>query len=68
MEMAEQEPTQGSGINYGVVGFGIIILVLVVAAIPDTFLRVLAAAAIMLVTFWWSQSRQEPDVENPLME
>jgi len=66
--MAEKEPTQGSGINYAVVGFGIIFLVLVVAAIPDTFLRVLAAAAIMLVTFWWSQSRQEPDVENPLME
>jgi len=66
--MAEQEPTQGSGINYGVVGFGIILLVLVVAAIPDTFVRVLAAAGIMLVTFWWSQSRQEPDVENPLLE
>lgn len=61
---------QDSGVNWAVVGFGVILLALAVASIPDDkiFLRVIAAAVIMLVTFYWSHSRQEPEVENPLLD
>jgi hypothetical protein len=67
--MAEQKP-QDAGTNWAVVIFGTILLALAVVAIGDDkiFLRVFAAAAIMLVTFYWSRSRQEPTLENPLFD
>ncbi len=66
--MAERKPTQEASVNWAVVGFGIILLMLATAAIADTLLRVLAAAGIMALTFYWSQSRPEAELENPLLE
>jgi hypothetical protein len=67
--MAEQKP-QDAGTNWVVVISGLILLALAVVVIGDDkiFLRVIAAAAIMFVTFYWSRSRQEPVVENPLFD
>lgn len=66
--MAERSSSQESGVNWGVVGFGIILLMLATSAIPDTLLRVLAAAGIMALTFYWSRSRPEAEVENPVLD
>ncbi len=66
--MAERNPSQESGVNWGVVGFGIILLMLATSAIPDTLVRVLAAAGIMALTFYWSRSRPEAEVENPVLD
>jgi hypothetical protein len=67
--MAEQKP-QETGINWAVVLFGIILLAMSVAVIGDDkiFLRVFAAVAIIVVTFYWSRPRQETVLENPLFE
>lgn len=67
--MAEQKP-QDAGTNWAVVIAGTILLALAVVAIGDdnVFWRVIAAAAIMLITFYWSRSRQEPTLENPLFD
>lgn len=66
--MAEQQPSQDPGTNWAVVGLGVIVLMLVNLALPDEFLRAMASAIIMLATVFWSQSRPEPDVENPLLD
>lgn len=60
---------QDSGINWAVVGAGAILMALAVASIQDqVFWRVLVALAILGLTVYWSRSRQEPIVENPLFE
>ena len=66
--MAEHDPTQDPGTNWAVVGLGAIVLMLVNLALPDLFLRAMASAIILLATVFWSQSRPEPDVENPLLD
>jgi len=66
--MAEHDPTQDPGTNWAVVGLGVITLMLVNLALPDLFLRAMASAIIMLATVFWSQSRPETDVENPLLD
>lgn len=66
--MAEQQPSQDPGTNWAVVGLGVIVLMLVNLALPDLFLRAMGSAIIMLATVFWSQSRPEPDVENPLLD
>ena len=66
--MAEQQPSQEPGTNWAVVGLGVIVLMLVNLALPDLFLRAMGSAIIMLATVFWSQSRPEPDVENPLLD
>lgn len=66
--MADRNLSPDGGINWGVVGFGIILLMLATSAIPDTLLRVLAAAGIMVLTFLWSRSRPEAEIENPVLD
>ncbi|NIR45685.1 MAG: hypothetical protein GWN99_14895 [Gemmatimonadetes bacterium] len=68
--MAEHKPTGDAIINWGVVGFGGVLLALAVAAIPQEhlFVRVLAAVAIYVGTLYLSQSGDEPEVENPVLE
>ncbi len=68
MVMAEREPTQEPGTNWAVVGLGVIVMMLVNLALADLFLRAMASAIIMLAAVFWSQSRPEPDVENPLLD
>lgn len=61
---------QDSGINWAVVGAGVILMALTVASIPDdrVFWRIIVAIAILVVTLYWSRSRQEPVIENPLFD
>jgi hypothetical protein len=61
---------QDSGINWAVVGIGAIVMALFVASLPDDkiFVRVILAVAILGVTVYFSRSRQETVVENPLFE
>ena len=61
---------QDSGINWAVVGVGAILMALIVASIPDdrVFWRTIVALGILVVTLYWSRSRQEPLVENPLFD
>ena len=66
--MAASKPTSDTGPNWAVVGLGTLLLVLVVAAVPDIILRAIAAAIIMAGTFYLAQSREEMQVENPLLE
>ncbi len=66
--MADRNLSPEGGINWGVVGFGVILLMLATSAIPDTLLRVLAAAGIMILTFLWSRSRPETELENPVLD
>ncbi len=66
--MAEQEPTQDSGTNWAVVGLGAIVLMLVNLALPDLFLRAMASAIILLATVFWSQTKPEASIENPLLD
>jgi hypothetical protein len=66
--MAEQKPTQESGVNWAIVGLGVIVLMLVNIAIDDNFLRALVTAIILLAIVFWSQSRTELEVENPLLD
>jgi hypothetical protein len=66
--MAASKPTPDTGPNWAVVGLGTLLLVLVVAAVPDIVLRAIAAAIIMGGTFYLAQSREELQVENPLLE
>jgi hypothetical protein len=68
MAMAEQEPTQDPGTNWAVVGLGAIVLMLVNLALPDLFLRAMASAIILLATVFWSQTRPEASIENPLLD
>lgn len=64
--MAAGTPTQG--VNWSFVGLGTLLLVLAVFGIDDALLRALVAAAVMLLTFYWSQPRQESEVESPVFE
>jgi len=60
---------QDLGINWAVVGAGAILMALTVASIQDqVFWRVVVALAILGLTVYWSRSRQDPIVENPLFE
>ncbi|UCC48047.1 MAG: hypothetical protein JSV41_11285 [Gemmatimonadota bacterium] len=66
--MAASKPRPDTSPNWAVVGLGMLLLVLCVAAIPDIILRAIVAAIIMGGTFYLAQSREEPRVENPLLE
>ena len=66
--MAASRPSPDTGPNWAIVGLGTLLLVLVVAAVPDIVVRAIAAAIIMGGTFYLAQSREEPQVENPLLE
>ncbi len=66
--MAASKPRPDTSPNWAVVGLGMLLLVLCVAAIPDIILRAIVAAIIMGGTFYLAQSREEPQVENPLLE
>jgi hypothetical protein len=68
MAMAEQEPTQDPGTNWAVVGLGAIVLMLVNLALPDLFLRAMASAIVLLATVFWSQTKPEAGIENPLLD
>ncbi len=66
--MADRNLSPDGSVNWGVVGFGVILLMLATSAIPDTLLRVLAASGIMVLTFLWSRSRPEAEIENPVLD
>ncbi len=66
--MAAQQPTQDSGTNWAIVGLGVIVLMLVNLAIQDLFLRALASSIILLATVFWSQTKPEAELDNPLLE
>jgi hypothetical protein len=66
--MAEQGSPQDANVNWAVVGVGIILLMLANIGIQDTFLRLIVSAIIMLVAVFWSQSRPEAEVENPVLD
>lgn len=66
--MDEREPRQQAGVNWPTVAIGGLLLILAVASINDVFLRVLAAALILLLTFYMTQSSQEVEVTNPLVD
>lgn len=65
--MAERQPGQ-SRLNWSVIWFGALVLVMAVALIPDQFLRAIAAIFIFVTTFFIAQSREAEVVENPLLE
>ena len=65
--MAERQSGQ-QGMNWPVVLFGGLVLVLLVAIIPDQFFRALAALFIFVATYFMAQSRDTAEVENPLLE
>lgn len=66
--MAASRPSPDTSPNWAVVGLGILLLVLAVTAIPDIILRAIVAAIIMGGTFYLAQSREELQVENPLLD
>ncbi len=66
--MAELRSPQDTGVNWSVVGVGIILLMLVVIAIPDAFLRALVSAIIMFGAVFLAQSRAEPQLESPVLD
>jgi hypothetical protein len=66
--MAEPQSSQEQGTNWAVVGLGVIVLMLVNLALPDLFLRALASAIILLATVFWSQTKPEAELENPILD
>jgi hypothetical protein len=67
--MTEGTPTtQDSGINWAAVIAGGLLLAVAVVGINDVFLRAVAAVAIFSLTFYLARSREEPTVEQPLLD
>jgi hypothetical protein len=66
--MAERKPAETGVINWAVVMFGGILLALAIIVLPDPFLRVLAVLIIYVFVIYLSQAREEPEVENPLLD
>lgn len=69
--MADQEnrPTvQDSGVNWTGVAVGGLLLALVVAVIEPLAFRVVAAVAALVLTIYISHTREEREIENPLLE
>lgn len=66
--MAEGKSGPDGGVNWPMVGFATIALLVVVAIVPNTLLRTACAAIIMIATIYVAQSRQEPEIENPLLD
>jgi hypothetical protein len=66
--MADSKPALESGVNWPVVLFGVLALLLVVFIVPEPLIRTVVAAVITIGTVYVAQSRQEPVIENPLFE
>lgn len=66
--MADRKPAGESGVNWPVVLFGVLALLVVVFVVPDPLIRTIAAAVITIGTVYVAQSRQEQVIENPVFE
>ena len=66
--MAEHEPGQPGQLNWTVVAFGGLLLVLAILAIPDRLVSAPVAAFILGLTFYMAHQKQETEVENPLLD
>ena len=66
--MAEVKPDREGGVNWPVVGFGVMALLIVVYIVPGQLPRTFLAAVIMILTVYVAQSREETVVENPLFD
>ena len=66
--MAEHEPGQLGQVNWTVVAFGGLLMVLAILAIPDCLVSAPVAAFILALTFYMAHQKQETRVENPLLD
>ncbi len=66
--MAEHVPGQPGQVNWTVVAFGGLLMVLAILAIPDRLVSAPAAAFILALTFYMAHQKQETEVENPLLD
>lgn len=57
-----------AGTNWFVVGVGALLLALVVVSFDDLLVRAFAAVFIFLGAFYMARPREEPQVENPLID
>jgi hypothetical protein len=66
--MAERKPAETGITNWAVVMFGGMLLALAILVVPDPFLRVLAVLVIYVAVIYVSQAKEEPELDNPLLE
>ena len=66
MEM--NKPTADLGINWPVVALGGLLLAVAVVAADTAIMRIIAAVLILAATIYMSRTREEPIVENPLLD
>ena len=66
--MAEHVPGQPGQVNWTVVAFGGLLMVLAILAIPDRLVSAPVAAFILGLTFYMAHQKQETEVENPLLD
>ena len=66
--MAERKPAESGVTNWAVVMSGGMLLAIAIIVVPDPFLRVLAVLVIYVGAIYLSQTKGEPEIENPLLE
>lgn len=66
--MADPKSAEGAGVNWPIIAFGVMALMIVVVIVPDAALRMILAAMIMILIVYVAQSRPEPEIESPVFE